>query len=445
MRQKEKSDVTKHKSTAKSQISVSGASKEFTANQNPQGASHSTELKQTVKKGTKDKKRKALASSSAASQAVASADVLVKGSDAAPPEATDSGSCGQAPEAKSKPAADADGTQLDAEQPAQPKKNRRRSKAAIAARAAAAQNMPAEELQRRRHQQERQALAIRLKLAGRPYLRQKPKKPDTAGASGTAAPAASTAARSSKSAGRAAPGTGGGVAGGRVDSGERPSHVVQVIIVPIFWLKREAEMRDVIAAAHLVQKVLSGAGIDSGVDTTVPMSPGQKFKHWEMAGVKVRVEVGPKEAEQHSCILAVCSKPGEVAAKSTVQVGQELLDSVRRLLPQLPSAKASEDRALLASLGIERGSGRPGGSAPRANSGKGLLIDAAATPNNRKLLGGDDLEDDFVEEVSKQAEKAGNAAKSTTVSRDSDADDQNRVLELPQKPNKKKKPRTVVF
>lgn len=40
----------------------------------------------------------------------------------------------------------------------------------------------------------------------------------------------------------------------------------------------------------------------------------------EVAGVKVRIEVGPEEAEQRSCILAVCSKPGEVAAKSTVQV-----------------------------------------------------------------------------------------------------------------------------
>lgn len=82
------------------------------------------------------------------------------------------------------------------------------------------------------------------------------------------------------------------------------------------------------------------------------------------------------------------------------QVGQELLDAVRRQLPQLPPAKAADDRALLASLSIQRGSGRPGGHGPRANSGKGLSIDAAAKPSSTKLLGGDDLEDDFLLEVS---------------------------------------------
>ena len=37
--------------------------------------------------------------------------------------------------------------------------------------------------------------------------------------------------------------------------------------------------------------------------------------------MKVRLEVGPKEAEQGGCILAVCTTPGEVAAKTMLQVG----------------------------------------------------------------------------------------------------------------------------
>ena len=66
--------------------------------------------------------------------------------------------------------------------------------------------------------------------------------------------------------------------------------------------------------------MLQAAGIDCGIDTTTTLSPGQKFRHWEERGVMVRVELGPQEALSGSCLLAICTTPGEVAAKSTVQV-----------------------------------------------------------------------------------------------------------------------------
>lgn len=77
------------------------------------------------------------------------------------------------------------------------------------------------------------------------------------------------------------------------------------------------------------------------------------------------------------------------------QVGQELLDAVRQEVPGLPPAVTKEDRALLAELGMARGSGRPGGAAGRARTGGGLSISASAPPSSRKVLGGDDLDDDF--------------------------------------------------
>jgi hypothetical protein len=40
----------------------------------------------------------------------------------------------------------------------------------------------------------------------------------------------------------------------------------------------------------------------------------------EEASVKVRVELGPKDAAAGQCILAICTTPGEVAAKTTLQV-----------------------------------------------------------------------------------------------------------------------------
>ena len=54
----------------------------------------------------------------------------------------------------------------------------------------------------------------------------------------------------------------------------------QVIIVPIFWNKRVHEKEEVLEAAQRACDLLTDAGITAGCDTTVEMSPGQKFKHW---------------------------------------------------------------------------------------------------------------------------------------------------------------------
>lgn len=55
---------------------------------------------------------------------------------------------------------------------------------------------------------------------------------------------------------------------------------LQVIIVPIFWNKKKEEKAGVIAAAERVERLLTGAGIAAGTDTTNPLTPGQKFKYW---------------------------------------------------------------------------------------------------------------------------------------------------------------------
>jgi len=48
--------------------------------------------------------------------------------------------------------------------------------------------------------------------------------------------------------------------------------------------------------------------------------------------VKLRVELGPKDLEINSCVLAVCTKPGEVAEKKSVTFGEALLASTGEVL-----------------------------------------------------------------------------------------------------------------
>ena len=44
--------------------------------------------------------------------------------------------------------------------------------------------------------------------------------------------------------------------------------------------------------------------------TLTRYTPGQKFAHWEHKGVKLRVEVGPREAARKRCTLAKTFQAG---------------------------------------------------------------------------------------------------------------------------------------
>ena len=81
---------------------------------------------------------------------------------------------------------------------------------------------------------------------------------------------------------------------------------IQVVIVPI----GRGEDRDrVIAkcdelAAGLRDSVWSGMPIRVHIDKREKESPGFKFNHWEMRGVCIRVEIGPRDLDAGQCIVA---------------------------------------------------------------------------------------------------------------------------------------------
>jgi prolyl-tRNA synthetase len=66
----------------------------------------------------------------------------------------------------------------------------------------------------------------------------------------------------------------------------------QVVIVPI---ARGAEQAEVRSAAHRLAAGLTAAGVRSHVDDRDQVSPGFKFNHWELKGVPIRLELGPRE------------------------------------------------------------------------------------------------------------------------------------------------------
>ncbi len=103
------------------------------------------------------------------------------------------------------------------------------------------------------------------------------------------------------------------------DSGLRlPPEVapVQVVIVPIY--RSDDEAGAVLPVARALSDTLAGDGIRTRVDDRDQHRPGFKFSEWELKGVPVRLEIGPRDVEAGQ-VVVVARTSGE---KRTVPVGE---------------------------------------------------------------------------------------------------------------------------
>ena len=82
----------------------------------------------------------------------------------------------------------------------------------------------------------------------------------------------------------------------------------QVVIVPIY--KTDEEKAQVSGAARNIRDGLVTAGIRVRMDEREGTSPGFKFNDWEMRGVPLRIEIGPKDVAKGSVVLARRDRPG---------------------------------------------------------------------------------------------------------------------------------------
>jgi prolyl-tRNA synthetase len=83
----------------------------------------------------------------------------------------------------------------------------------------------------------------------------------------------------------------------------------QMVIVPIY--KSDQERSQVIGAARKLKGELVAAGFRVTADEREGVSPGFKFNDWELRGVPLRLEVGPKDLAKQSVLLARRDRPGK--------------------------------------------------------------------------------------------------------------------------------------
>lgn len=91
----------------------------------------------------------------------------------------------------------------------------------------------------------------------------------------------------------------------------------QVVIVPIY--RSDEERAEIVAEADRLAGELSGCRIT--VDRRDGVSPGFKFNDWEMRGVPLRLELGPRDIEQGQVTLARRDKPGREGKSTAPRAG----------------------------------------------------------------------------------------------------------------------------
>ncbi len=75
----------------------------------------------------------------------------------------------------------------------------------------------------------------------------------------------------------------------------------QIVIVPI-W-RNDEEKTQVMEAVETLEKDLKDQGVRTHIDARETVTPGFKFNDWEMKGVPIRAEIGPRDVKKKSTVL----------------------------------------------------------------------------------------------------------------------------------------------
>jgi prolyl-tRNA synthetase len=111
---------------------------------------------------------------------------------------------------------------------------------------------------------------------------------------------------------------------------------IQVVAIPVY--KNDEERTPVIETVNRLVAELRAVGVRVHVDDR-DERPGFKFNDWEMRGVPVRLEIGPKDVQNNNAVLArrdVLGKEGKqfISQDGLVEVVQQLLIDIQANLLQ---------------------------------------------------------------------------------------------------------------
>ncbi len=77
---------------------------------------------------------------------------------------------------------------------------------------------------------------------------------------------------------------------------------IQVVIIPIY--KNDNDKENVIEKVNEITNSLESKNLRVHIDSREEFTPGYKFNDWELKGVPIRIEIGPKDIENQTMIVA---------------------------------------------------------------------------------------------------------------------------------------------
>ncbi|PWA58428.1 Aminoacyl-tRNA synthetase, class II [Artemisia annua] len=119
---------------------------------------------------------------------------------------------------------------------------------------------------------------------------------------------------------------------------------IQVIVIHVPF--KDEDVEEIMDACSATVNTLKGLGIRARADPRENYSPGWKYSHWEMKGVPLRIEIGPKDLANNQ-VRAVCRDNGSKVDLSMADLGEKvnvMLDDIQQRM--FDSAKQKRDACI---------------------------------------------------------------------------------------------------
>jgi prolyl-tRNA synthetase len=114
----------------------------------------------------------------------------------------------------------------------------------------------------------------------------------------------------------------------------------QVVIVPIPY--KGAEPAAISAKAKEIAQMLKSKEVNVVLDDREEYTPGWKFNQWELKGVPIRIEIGPRDLKQQQVVIVRRDIGQKIAVKE-----KDVSASVEKLLQEIQDGLFAKAKALL--------------------------------------------------------------------------------------------------